>query len=96
MEWLKVHEYLAAWLALPLMTILAIIQGVKNDGRQVGMARMTIYFGFVTSLAATLMESIDPIARGFAGVLAGFLAIVVTVHAWEEIKATHPRAGSSQ
>lgn len=94
-EWLKAHEYLAVWLALPLMTILALFQSAKHEGKPVGMARMTIYFGFVIALGAMLTPTIDDPARIAAGILAFGLGIIIAVHAWEEVRAAHwPRKGN--
>jgi len=90
MEWLKAHEFLAAWLSLPMMVIVTIFQGVKGEGKPVGIARMTLYFGFLTSLAATLTTTIDTDTRVFSGAMSFFLAIGVLIHAWVELKAAHP------
>jgi hypothetical protein len=54
---------------------------------------MTIYLGFITSLAATFTPTIDDGARIFAGLLSFVLAVVIGFHAWEEVKAVHPDAG---
>jgi hypothetical protein len=90
MEWMKAHEYLAVWLSLPLMTVIAIFQGIKGEGKPVGMARMTMYFGFLVCLGAVFTPTIDDSARVFAGLLGFVLAILVALHAWEEVKAAHP------
>jgi len=54
MDWLKAHEYLAAWMTLPLMVVLTIIQGMRPDSRPVGVKNIVVYLAFLTCLAAVL------------------------------------------
>jgi hypothetical protein len=90
MDWLKTHEYLAVWSALPLMVIVALIQGIRGDGKGVGVPRMTIYFAFLICLGAVFSPSIEDTARGFAGFLCIPLLITIIYHAWVELMHAYP------
>ena len=91
MDWLKSHEYLAVWLTLPLMTLLAVLQGARADGKGVGVPRMAIYFAFMICLAAVFTPTLDDNSRVFAGVMCAPLLIIVTHHAYIELLNTYPK-----
>jgi hypothetical protein len=79
MNWLKDNAYLAAWLALPVMIVIAVVQGVKTDFVGTDWSRMLIYFLFLTSLGAAFTPGFDPtareIARYFLGAVLAFLIV---------------------
>lgn len=72
------------------MTVLAIIQGVKGDGKVVGMPRMTIYFAFMICLAAVFTPTLDDPARVFAGVMSAALTCIVGYHAYIDLVNSYP------
>jgi hypothetical protein len=90
MDWLKAHEYLAVWLTLPLMVLLAIVQGIRGDGKMVSVPRMTIYFAFMICLAAVFTPTLDDSARIFAGIMSAVLMAIVAHHAYIELMYTYP------
>jgi uncharacterized membrane protein AbrB (regulator of aidB expression) len=92
MEWLRLHEYLAVWFALPLMVVVAIFQGYRGEGKTVGVARMCIYFGFIICLCAVFTPTLDDYSRFFAGVLCVPMLVVVIFHAWVELKSAYPES----
>lgn len=96
MEWLRLHEYLAVWLALPLMVVVALFQGTHGEGRVVGVARMSIYFGFIICLSAVFTPTLDDNSRVFAAGMCVPLLVVVIWHAYVEIVNTYPRTSSEQ
>jgi hypothetical protein len=75
MGWLKDHEFLAAWLNIPLAVILAILQGLKADSKPIGMRRIVIYFAFLTCLAAVLSPLDDHTREG-----GGFAFFILLFH----------------
>jgi hypothetical protein len=79
MNWLKDHAYLAAWLALPVMIVIAVVQSVKTDFVGTDWSRMLIYFLFLTSLGVVFTPSFDPTARDVAKYFlgAGFAFLIV-------------------
>jgi len=90
MDWLKTHEYLAAWVSLPLMVVVALIQNLRGDGKGVGVPRMTIYFAFLICLAVVFTPTFDDNSRIFAGFLCVPLLITVIYHAYVELMNTYP------
>ena len=68
-----------AWLALPVMIVIAVVQGVKTDFVGTDWSRMLIYFLFLTSLGAAFTPGFDPtareIARYFLGAVLAFLIV---------------------
>jgi len=54
MDWLKNHEFLAAWLNIPLAVVLAVLQGRRPDSKPLSMKFVVVYFAFLTCLAAML------------------------------------------
>jgi hypothetical protein len=91
MDWLKTHEYLAVWLALPLMVIVAILQSYRGEGKPLSVTRMTIYFGFIICLAAVFTPTLDDPARLFAGALCVPLLWTIIYHAYVELLNTYPK-----
>jgi hypothetical protein len=81
MDWMKTHEYLAAWMNLPLMIVLTIVQRWRGNGEPVNMARTTLYLTFLTSLAVVLSPVSDVVARYFAMTLCFTLLWVIVPHA---------------
>jgi hypothetical protein len=67
MDWLKSHEFLAVWLSLPMMLIIAVIQGFKTDTEKEPLGVLAIYFAFLTCLGVSVTKAFDDNARFFAG-----------------------------
>jgi hypothetical protein len=66
MDWLKNHEFLAAWLNVPLTVILAALQMGRPDSKPLAIRRVVIYFAFLTCLAV-LLSPLDAHTREAAG-----------------------------
>jgi hypothetical protein len=79
MHWLETHEYLAAWLALPVAIIATIFQNVPTKFEHFDWARTLLYLAFLTSLAVVFTPTFDTVARSTAGMLLfgvmGFLIV---------------------
>jgi len=66
MDWLKTHEYLAVWLNLPLMLVIAIYQQYYGETEKINVSQMAIYLAFFTCLAVMFTPGFDSTARGAA------------------------------
>jgi len=74
LDWLKQYAYVAAWLA-PLVALIGMmVRGVGKEG-EVAWAKMMLYIGFLSSLAATFTPALENGARVFAGSISMGLAI---------------------
>ena len=91
MEWLRLHEYLAVWLALPLMVVVAIFQGYRGEGKTISVTRMAIYFGFIICLGAVFTPTLDDGARVFAGAMSAAMLAIIGYHAYVELLNTYPK-----
>jgi hypothetical protein len=71
--------YLAAWLALPVMVVIAIVQNVKTKFEQVDWSRTLIYFTLLTCLGVAFTPTFDLQARSMAEFLipAGFFFLIL-------------------
>jgi di/tricarboxylate transporter len=78
MNWLETHAYLAAWLALPVAFIVAIVQNIRSKTGQVEWRQMIFLFVFLLCLAVAFSPSFDNTAREYAKVIAfpSFLCFV--------------------
>jgi hypothetical protein len=79
MNWLKDHAYLAAWLALPVMIVVAIYQNRTNDFAEIDWSRLLIYIAFLVALGVTFTPTFDEPARTVARTIVfggiGFLIV---------------------
>lgn len=79
MHWLETHEYLAAWLALPVAIGATLIQNVPTKFEHFDWSRTLLYLAFLTSLAVLFTPNVDSSARTAADMLVfgilGFLII---------------------
>lgn len=75
MGWLKDHEFLAAWLNIPLTVVLAVLQGFKSDSKPLNMRNVVIYLAFLTCLA----NLISPVAA-YSREAAGFAFYILLFH----------------
>jgi hypothetical protein len=77
MNWLKNYAWLANWLSLPVMIIIAIIQGAKAGVRNMDLAGIAIILAFLSSIAVAFTPTFDDTARSFARYLVTFLIVVI-------------------
>jgi hypothetical protein len=54
MDWLRDHAFLAGWLSLPLMMILAVVQGARVGFEQLNLIRLVLCFALLSCIAAVL------------------------------------------
>lgn len=69
MHWLETHEYLAAWLALPVAIIAILFQNVPRKFEHFDWSRTLLYLAFLTSLAVVFTPTFDSAARSTASML---------------------------
>jgi len=78
MDWLKDHAFVAAWISPAVALVGMLIRGAGKTG-EIDWARMMLFIGFLTCLAATFTPTLEDGARQFAGgiafVLAGFFMV---------------------
>ena len=82
MDWLKEHVYLAAWLALPVMVIIALIQGRATTGTTVKRESLPLkksltYLLFLICFPITLTPWVESGVRVFCGFASVALFIVI-------------------
>jgi hypothetical protein len=79
MNWFATHEYLAAWLALPVAIIATLIQNVPTKFADFDWTRTLLYLAFLTALGVAFTPSFDSTARTTASMLLfglmGFLIV---------------------
>jgi hypothetical protein len=78
-DWLKSHEFLAAWLALPLMVIVAITQALwgRESGKSASLGQVTLYFAFLMSIAGLLTPGVDTFGKSALYFLVSLLGIAI-------------------
>jgi di/tricarboxylate transporter len=78
MSWLEGHAYLAAWLALPVAFIVAIVQNIRGKAEQVEWRQIVFLFIFLLCLAVAFSPAFDTTARDYAKYI-GFPALLCFV-----------------
>lgn len=63
MNWLATHEYLAAWLALPVAIGIALFQNIPTRFTQFDWSRTLINFAFLTALAVAFTPNVETSAH---------------------------------
>src|ERR1039458_9780193 len=66
MDWLKNNAYIAGWLSPAIALIGMLIRGGGKSG-EIDWARMMLFIGFLTCLAAAFTPAVGDGARFFAG-----------------------------
>jgi Na+-translocating ferredoxin:NAD+ oxidoreductase RnfD subunit len=84
MNWLKEHVYLAAWLALPVMIIIALIQGrqsqqVAGKGELWPLKKVLAYLLFLICFPLSMTPWAEDNVRMLSGVLAWILLAVILI-----------------
>jgi hypothetical protein len=74
MDFLRQYSYLAAWLSPGIALIGMLIRGGGKSG-EIDWAKMMLYIGFLTSLAAVFTPILNDQARIFAGFVVSALII---------------------
>jgi hypothetical protein len=74
MDWLKNNAYIAGWLSPAIALIGMLIRGGGKSG-EIDWARMMLFIGFLTCLAAAFTPAVGDGARFFAGSIAVLLAV---------------------
>jgi hypothetical protein len=75
LDGLKQYSYVAGWLSPTIALVGMLIRGGGTKKSELDWARMMLYIGFLTCLAAVFTPVIDDIARFFAG--AGVVAMAI-------------------
>jgi hypothetical protein len=69
MSWFESHAYVAAWLALPVAFVVAIIQQIRSKSEHVEWRQMVFLSVFFLTLGIVVSPVFDTKARDFAGML---------------------------
>jgi hypothetical protein len=67
LNWLRQYSYIAGWLSPTIALIGMLIRGGGSKGSTLDWARMMLYVGFLTCLAAVFTPVLEDPSRVFAG-----------------------------
>ncbi|HXJ41159.1 MAG TPA: hypothetical protein VNH18_17890 [Bryobacteraceae bacterium] len=77
MDWLKEHEFLAAWLG-PLLSIALAFVNADWKYSRINKFQTIIYFSFTVCLAIAFTPTMDADSRSYAKyLLTGFLTVII-------------------
>jgi len=93
--WLKQYSYIAGWLSPIIALVGMMFKGAGSKEAGLDWARMMLYLGFLTCLAAVFTPVIDDTARIFAGCGVVSMSIYFMVESREDAclrRDTHRKA----
>jgi hypothetical protein len=67
LNWLKQYSYIAGWLSPAIALTGMLIRGGGKKDNALDWARMMLYIGFLTCLAAVFTPVLEDYSRTFAG-----------------------------
>jgi hypothetical protein len=74
MDWMRQYSYIAAWLS-PVIALVGMLIRGGAKGSSIDWARMMLYIGFLTCLAAVFTPVLENASRVFAGFVVGAVSI---------------------
>jgi hypothetical protein len=89
--WLRENAYLAVWISPAVALVGMLIRGSGKGGGEIDWARMMLYIGFLTCLAAVFTPAFGDEAWVFGGFVASGLAIYFMVQSHLDAMITRER-----